>query len=113
MKFKIPMDVDDEEDYMSEAFLKELEDVRPGLLTKAQKRKKKCEEMHEQSKILPKRKIMKKAEYKARQQGLSTPLSTTSKGYSLLQKMGYKEGTGLGKSGRYKECVCVCIIIMC
>ena len=91
---------DDEEDYMSETFLKGLEDVRPGLLTKAQKRKKKCEEKHELSKPLPKRKMIKVAEREARQQALSTPISTASKGYSLLQKMGYKEGTGLGKSGR-------------
>ena len=80
--------------------LKGLEDVRPGLLTKAQKRKKKCEEKHELSKPLPKRKMIKVAEREARQQALSTPISTASKGYSLLQKMGYKEGTGLGKSGR-------------
>lgn len=89
----------DEEDYMSETFLKGLEDVRPGLLTKAQKRRKKCEEKHEESKALPKRKLIKVAECEARQQALSTPIATTSKGYSLLQKMGYKEGTGLGKSG--------------
>lgn len=94
---------DDEEDYMSETFLKGLEDVRPGLLTKAQKRKKKCEEKHEQSKALPKRKMIKVAECEARQQALSTPISTASKGYSLLQKMGYKEGAGLGKSGRSRE----------
>lgn len=90
---------DDEEDYMSESFLKGLVDVRPGLLTKAQKRRKECEERHEQCKALPKRKMIKVAESEARQQALSTPISSTSKGYSLLQKMGYKEGTGLGKSG--------------
>ena len=91
---------EEEEDYMSEAFLKGLEDVRPGLLTSAQKRKKLCEEKHEKSKVLPKRKMMKMAESEARDHALSTPLSSSSKGYSLLQKMGYKEGSGLGKSGR-------------
>lgn len=30
----------DEDDYMSDAFLKDLEDVRPGLLSKEAKRKK-------------------------------------------------------------------------
>lgn len=92
--------VEDEEDYMSEAFLKGLEDVRPGLLTKAQKRKKNCEERHEESKVLPKRKVIKIAESEARQHALCTPISSTSKGYNLLKKMGYKEGAGLGKSGR-------------
>lgn len=89
----------EEEDYMSEAFLKGMEDVRPGLLTKAQKRKKKCDERHEMNKALPKRKVIKMAESEARQHALSTPISSSSKGYGLLQKMGYKEGTGLGKSG--------------
>ena len=92
-------DADEDEDYMSEAFLKGLEDVRPGLLTKTQKRKKKSDERHEMSKALPKRKVIKIAESEARQHALSTPISSSSKGYSLLQKMGYKEGTGLGKSG--------------
>ena len=92
-------DADEDEDYMSEAFLKGLEDVRPGLLTKTQKRKKKSDDRHEMSKALPKRKVIKIAESEARQHALSTPISSSSKGYSLLQKMGYKEGTGLGKSG--------------
>lgn len=91
---------DDEEDYMSEAFLKGLGDVRPGLLTTAQKRKRKCDERHEKSKALPKRKVIKVAEREARQQALSTPIPSSSKGYALLQKMGYKKGTGLGRSGQ-------------
>ena len=88
-----------EEDYMSDAFLKGLEDVRPGLLTSSQKRKRMCDEKQEKSKALPKCKMIKMAESEAREQALSRPLSSSSKGYSLLQKMGYKEGSGLGKSG--------------
>ena len=90
---------EEEEDYISEAFLQELKDVRPGLLTRAQKRKRKCDERHEKSKSLPKHKMIKIAESEARQQALSMPMSSSSKGYSLMQKMGYKDGTGLGKSG--------------
>ena len=93
------MEGEEEEDYMSEAFLQELKDFRPGLLTRDQKRKRKCDDRHEKSKALPKRKVIKIAESEARQQALSMPISSSSKGYSLMQKMGYKDGTGLGKSG--------------
>ena len=84
-----------EEDYMSDAFLKQLEDVRPGLKTENQKRRERASE-----KVVPsnpkKRKVV---ENEAREQALDTPLSADNKGFSLLQKMGYKEGMGLGKSG--------------
>ena len=90
---------EEEDDYMSAGFLQGLEDVRPGLLTRDQRRKRKCDDKHEKSKALPKRKVIKMAESEAREQALSTPISSSSKGYGLLQKMGYKEGSGLGKTG--------------
>ena len=49
---------------------------------------------------LPKSKKIKVIENEAREKGLSMPISSDNKGFTLLQKMGYKEGTSLGKSGK-------------
>ena len=78
---------------MSDDFLL---DVRPGLLSKSVKRKIKATE---QKKELPKKKKIKVLEEEARFKGLSAPLASDNKGFALLQKMGYKAGTSLGKSG--------------
>ena len=86
----------EEEDYMSDAFLKQLEDIRPGLRTKNQKRKGK--DIFTKHENPPKQK-KKMAENKARECAMSIPLSDDNKGFSLLKKMGYKKGMGLGKSG--------------
>lgn len=80
---------------MSDAFLKQLEDVKPGLC----KGRKKRRETHKKHESLPKRKRSKLAENEARELALSTPLSSDNKGFVMLKKMGYEEGTGLGKSG--------------
>lgn len=88
---------DEEEDYMSDAFLKKLPDVRPGLITESQKRKKKGHE----NESTPRTKKMKTSDSvmsKARDEALAIPLSSDNKGFALLQKMGYKKGMGLGKS---------------
>jgi len=81
---------------MSDAFLKQLEDVRPGLY----KGRKKRRETHKKHESLPKHKRTKLAENEAREQALSTPLSSDNKGFAMLMKMGYKEGAGLGKAGK-------------
>lgn len=47
------------------------------------------------SKFIP----MKVREEEQRQKGLNSAISTQSKGFAMLQKMGYKQGTGLGKTG--------------
>ena len=84
------------EDYMSDSFLLGLEDVRPGLKTRSQKRKDKASEP---SITQPKHKKLKASEQEARSKGLATHISTENKGFSMLQKMGYKKGMGLGKKG--------------
>ena len=86
------------EDYMSEAFLSSLEDVRPGLKSRSERRK---DRASEHKKIAPKHKRLKISECKAREEGLATPLSVENKGFSMLQKMGYKEGMSLGKRGSF------------
>lgn len=85
---------DDEEDYMSDVFLDQSAQVKPGLLTKSQKRKFKHDTAQKGSK-------KRKLEDQKRQEGLATPISQGNKGFALLEKMGYKQGSGIGKSGMY------------
>lgn len=83
-------------DYMSDSFLLGLDDVRPGLKTKSQKRKDKASD---RPIIEPKHKRLKASEHEARSKGLATHIPSENKGFSMLEKMGYKRGMGLGKNG--------------
>ncbi|XP_060576359.1 G patch domain-containing protein 11-like [Ruditapes philippinarum] len=89
----------DEEDYMSDAFLQKLPDTRPGLLSKdcvrRQEQRKKEKQYNEKNKQKPKAVL----EREKREEGLGASLSSDNKGFSLLQKMGYKPGMAIGKSG--------------
>lgn len=85
--------VGDGGDYMSDDFLV---DVRPGLLSRSAKRKIKIIEPKEET---PKKKKTMVLEEDARSKGLSVPLSSDNKGFAMLQRMGYKAGTSLGRSG--------------
>ena len=40
-------------------------------------------------------------EAEKRDEGLNKSLDSSNKGFALLQKMGYKPGAGIGKSGKY------------
>lgn len=55
------------------------------------------------TKELPQTKKIKIIENEAREQGLSLPISSDNKGFTMLQKMGYKEGMSLGKSGTFLD----------
>lgn len=104
----LPGGDDEEEDYMSDAFLAKCvgeKDVRPGLkMNHATKRehealKKKQEaelaEAKEKSRVS---KIARKTlEEDQRKAGLDKRLDTSNKGFAMLQKMGYKQGESLGK----------------
>ena len=92
-------DEEGEDDYMSDAFLQQLQDVRPGLLSRSRKRQRKIDEKRTKNQLLPKQKRINQAEKESREHALSIPLATTNKGFSMLQKMGYKKGMGLGKEG--------------
>ena len=114
----------EEEDYMSDAFLATLEDVRPGLkrvskqsrnVTKANFNKLlhpiyflQSHATQREHKLL-KKKIEEcqskkpkssQLEVEKREEGLQKSLDSTNKGFALLAKMGYKEGESLGKSGK-------------
>ncbi|XP_071445339.1 G patch domain-containing protein 11 [Hetaerina americana] len=103
------MSSDDEYDYMSDDFLaKCLEagkntDIRPGLIFDRSKRRrvdieKRKAETDEKNKKRYKPHGQKEVE--RREEGLREAISTDNKGFALLQKMGYKPGDALGKSGK-------------
>lgn len=62
---------------------------------------------------MEKRKRKKDVEHRARvkpvkevqkerlEEGLSTAISSSNKGFSMLQKMGYQPGTSLGKQSKF------------
>ena len=102
---------DEECDYMSEEFLQQClpKDVKPGInKTKSQQREhqvaKRQFELREEAKQAKRvKKTSKQLEVEAREEGLSTKLDSSNKGFALLEKMGYKPGTGLGKAGCGRE----------
>ena len=90
---------DEEEDYMSDAFLLGLEDTGPGLAFGAAAREYKKEANRKQKETENRVKPLKQRESERREKALSNAIDSSNKGFALLQKMGYKEGKGLGKHG--------------
>ena len=87
----------DEEDYMSDSFLKNLVDVRPGLYSSrkvvqereiAQRNGKKSLRLLEQERL---------------EEGLKASVGSDNKGYAMLTKMGYCPGKGLGAKGEGRK----------
>lgn len=75
-------------------------DVRPGLIFKrGTKREYELEEKHKLKNYESRTKSKKILEVEQREQGLQQLIGEENKGYALLQKMGYKPGTSLGKDG--------------
>lgn len=96
---------EEEEDYMSDAFLLETESTKPGLIARTmapshvkkfnkEKRIKEVNERHRQA-----NKPSQEIEKKKREEKLNTALDSSNKGFAMLAKMGFKVGSGLGKHG--------------
>ncbi|KAL4084917.1 hypothetical protein QTP88_027784 [Uroleucon formosanum] len=80
-----------------------VKDVRPGLLmTHEQQRLHNQMKKRKECQLINKTTGVKALEEQQRQEGLEKAIDSTNKGFSLLQKMGYKPGSGIGKnnSGR-------------
>ncbi|KAM3863363.1 G patch domain-containing protein 11 [Diretmus argenteus] len=91
---------DDEEDYMSDAFLNKIQDVKPGVpMAKRVKEAMKREAQQKEKNINNRQKTYKEQEKESREAVLHNSISNENKGFALLQKMGYKAGQGLGKKG--------------
>ncbi|XP_063610479.1 G patch domain-containing protein 11-like [Penaeus indicus] len=101
-------DSEEEIDYMSEDFLAQCvgnNDVRPGLLfSHSSKRKAQIEKQrkHKNESNRERFKPVKQVQQERLQEGLNTALDSSNKGFSMLQKMGYKPGSSLGKQGQGK-----------
>ncbi|XP_009482407.1 G patch domain-containing protein 11 isoform X2 [Pelecanus crispus] len=92
------MEEDEEEDYMSDLFIKQ--DVRPGLpMVRRMKEALQKEEKQKEANEKNRQKSIKEEEKERRDLVLKSALGNENKGFALLQKMGYKSGQALGKSG--------------
>ncbi|KAG7230041.1 hypothetical protein INR49_009761 [Caranx melampygus] len=93
---------DEEEDYMSDAFLSKIQDVKPGVnMVRRVKEAMKKETLAKEKNIKNRQKTYKEQETESRETALQSSISNDNKGFALLQKMGYKAGQGLGKEGKF------------
>lgn len=95
----------DEEDYMSDKFLQGSEKASSTSLLYRHADKRKFELMKKKIEIeakLKEKDSMKHIEEEKREEGLSSAITSSNKGFEMLMKMGYKPGQGIGKteSGR-------------
>ncbi|XP_078397864.1 G patch domain-containing protein 11 [Cetorhinus maximus] len=89
-----------DDDYMSDAFVNLQQDVKPGLAMVRRVKEEMLKKERALEMILENKQKSKKEEEKERRETmLQSSLGSENKGFALLQKMGYKEGRGLGKSG--------------
>ncbi|XP_045436475.1 LOW QUALITY PROTEIN: G patch domain-containing protein 11 [Pipistrellus kuhlii] len=94
------LNMEEEEDYMSDSFINVQEDIRPGLPMLRQVREaRRKEEKQQEANLKNRQKSVKEEERERRDIGLKNALGCDNKGFALLQKMGYKSGQALGKSG--------------
>lgn len=66
------------------------------------------EEKQQEANLKNRQKSLKEEEEERRDIGLKNALGSENKGFALLQKMGYKSGQALGKSG--KSCLEVMVV---
>ncbi|XP_069488637.1 G patch domain-containing protein 11 [Ambystoma mexicanum] len=91
---------DEEDDYMSAAFVSTQRDVRPGLpLARRTQVAYQKEQKAKEANLKNHQKSLKEVEKERRETVLSSAIGNENKGFALLQKMGYKKGQSLGKHG--------------
>ncbi|XP_043255802.1 G patch domain-containing protein 11 [Colletes gigas] len=90
----------DDEDYMSDKFLQETEKCKSSGLLYQHADKRTFEMMKKKIEIdtLKEKSSVKYIEQQKREEGLSSAITSTNKGFELLMKMGYKPGHGIGKT---------------
>lgn len=94
--------MDEEVDYMSDDFIKDClsntSDVRPGLLNNRREQRQHELIKKKNSIMVEKKKPIGVYQVEALEEGLKQPIDSGNKGFSMLQKMGFKSGMGLGKN---------------
>ncbi|GFG35070.1 hypothetical protein Cfor_05079 [Coptotermes formosanus] len=98
------MPSDDELDYMSDSFLAECvkDDIRPGLILSRTKQRE--HNIHKSKTVTDEKNKQQNRSHRfleaeRREEGLNEAIDDSNKGFALLQKMGYKPGMAIGKSG--------------
>jgi len=98
------MPSDNEFDYMSDSFLAECvkDDIRPGLIHSRTKQRE--HNIHKNKRVTDEKNKQQNRphrllEAERREEGLNEAIGDSNKGFALLQKMGYKPGMAIGKSG--------------
>ena len=88
---------DEEDDYMSLKFLEEAQkfESKRQETSYTERRKKQLREQEKKGYIKPRAQLEKEE----REKGLQTAVDTENKGMKMLMKMGFKQGTALGKGG--------------
>lgn len=95
---------DEEEDYMSDAFLAKLPDVKPSLIqNQSLKRQMEIEAKQKEQQIKNKYKPIHEVQKEKLKEGLNKALTSDNKGFAMLSKMGFKAGDSLGKSSGLTE----------
>jgi len=76
-------------------------DVRPGLVSQSVSRRYQNEAKHRAINLANRQqnKPRQQLETEQRDEGLKIAITAENKGFKLLEKMGYKPGTGIGKKG--------------
>ena len=97
---------DGEEDYMSDAFLAKLQDVKPSLIkSSSAKRKMDIETKQKEHQLKNKQKPMHEVQKEKMKEGLNKALTSDNKGFAMLSKMGFKPGTSLGKTSEQSSAI--------
>lgn len=97
---------DEEEDYMSDAFLAKIQDVKPSLIqSNSVKRQLEIETKQKEQQMRNKQKPIHEVQKEKMKEGLNTALSSDNKGFAMLSKMGFKPGTSLGKSAEQSSAI--------
>ncbi|KAM6467590.1 G patch domain-containing protein 11 [Liasis olivaceus] len=92
---------DAEEDYMSDSFININQDIRPGMpMLRRVKETFKKEGKQKEANQKSRQKSIKEQEKEQREMVLNVALGNENKGFAMLQKMGYRSGQPLGKSGK-------------
>ncbi|KAJ1212288.1 hypothetical protein NDU88_007595 [Pleurodeles waltl] len=91
---------DEEDDYMSAAFISTEQDIRPGIpIARRVQEAYQKEQKHKEANLKNRQKSLKEEEKERREIVLNSAIGNENKGFALLQKMGYKKGQSLGKHG--------------
>lgn len=91
-------DDDEEDDYMSDALIavaERADDRQRSSQTYSERRRAELSRQKERGKT----ESVKVIEARTRAEGLATPLGTDNKGFAIMAKMGYTQGSGLGAEG--------------